>query len=565
MNYRILFLAFFFQFAIKSSYAQQWTDVGSADFSVGQAHFPSVAFNPTTGNPYVAYIDNHNASYPTVMMYNGSSWSLAGGSVVTTHAASHTCLAFDNQGNAYVAYLDGVTNNVVVMESGTTWSMVLNTPVSAGSSTGISLAIDGNGVPYVAYIDAANSNMATVKQYTSTGWSLVGSSPASSGAVTSVSLALYTSGGTTTPYLAYADVTSSLPVVKQYNGTSWVTLGSSPLSTSQASPIIKLSPTGVPYVAYTDASTTLNAASVQVYNTSSNTWSFVGNPRFTQGSAGDISFAINANSIPYIAFVDGANSNKTTVMTCTNRTNWINVGSPAFTPGAGWDPSLALDANGVPYIAYMDASPSNYQMTVEKMAATITPAGSTTFCLGGSLVLNANVTTGTSYQWYSSSPGDPTETFPIAGATNSSYTATTQASQIFVTETNYGFTASSPVITLTEVSYPYEPSITPAGTASFCTGGSMALNTTSSANYTYQWYNGSNAISGATAASYTATTVGSYTVAITNLNTCTVTTPATVVTVNSYPSATITSPSPLCDGSTVLNGQYWYRVNIPMV
>ena len=52
---------------------------------------------------------------------------------------------------------------------------------------------------------------------------------------------------------------------------------------------------------------------------------------------------------------------------------------------------------------------------------TASASGSTTLCNGGSVVLNANSGTALAWQWYESGN-------PIAGATASSYTATTTGS-----------------------------------------------------------------------------------------------------------------------------------------
>jgi hypothetical protein len=60
--------------------------------------------------------------------------------------------------------------------------------------------------------------------------------------------------------------------------------------------------------------------------------------------------------------------------------------------------------------------------------ATITAATSTTFCQGGSVVLNANTGTGLTYQWFNNASA-------ISGATSASYTATTSGSYT-VTVTN---------------------------------------------------------------------------------------------------------------------------------
>ena len=74
-------------------------------------------------------------------------------------------------------------------------------------------------------------------------------------------------------------------------------------------------------------------------------------------------------------------------------------------------------------------------------------------------------------------------------------------------------------------------SITPASTTTFCNGGSVVLNSNSSGSYTYSWFKNTVAL-GITTSSYTATTSGSYTVQVT-YGTCSTTSAATVVTVNS--------------------------------
>jgi hypothetical protein len=101
------------------------------------------------------------------------------------------------------------------------------------------------------------------------------------------------------------------------------------------------------------------------------------------------------------------------------------------------------------------------------------------------------------------------------------------------------------------------PVITPTGctalitspTTSFCTGGSVIL--TASAGSSYKWFNGTTQVG--TAATYTATTAGSYTVEVTNASGCKATSAAKVITVNTLPTATITSPTnSFCTGGSVV-------------
>jgi len=524
-----------------SLFAQQWADVGSADFSNVRAHFPSLVFNPASGLPYVAYVDEHNDYYPTVMAYNGTTWSLLGGVAVATHTSTLTCMAIDGNGIVYAAYLDGVSNTVVVMKytTATGWAP-LTGAVSAGSAAGIAIAVDGNGVAYIAYLDADNNSALTVKKYTGSAWAVVGGGPASPGAAGSFSLAVSTNGTGTTAYVAYIDetLTPATPQVKYSSGGCWTLLGanSNTISSYTASGLsLKLTANAVPYLSYTDGTTgvtPLNAATVQTYSAATGTWAVVGNPRFSPGAAGDMTLALSPGGIPYVAFVDVLNSDKTTVMAynATSAT-WVTVGNADFSPGAGWDPSIAISASGVPYVAYMDASTGTYQMTVEKAAAVITPASSVNLCSGGSMVLNANAGTGLTYQWYYNGTA-------IGGATAASYTASA-AGTYTVTETNYAFAVTS-LPTVVTVNPAPTAAISPAGPTEFNAGGSVVLNANTGTSLIYQWYKGGTVISGATTASYTATASGVYTVAVTNSYNCTTTSLGVPVTVLPVP---IVSPS----------------------
>jgi antitoxin (DNA-binding transcriptional repressor) of toxin-antitoxin stability system len=178
--------------------------------------------------------------------------------------------------------------------------------------------------------------------------------------------------------------------------------------------------------------------------------------------------------------------------------------------------------------------------------ATIIPAGPTTFCSGGSVVLNANTGTGLTYQWRMNGAN-------INGATNASYTANASGSYKVVITNGTSCTDSSTAITVTVNALPVA-TITPAGPTTFCSGGSLVLNANTGAGLTYQWrVNGTN-INGATNASYTANAAGNYKVVITNGTSCTDSSTAVIVTVNALPVATITpaGPTTFCTGGNVV-------------
>ena len=83
---------------------------------------------------------------------------------------------------------------------------------------------------------------------------------------------------------------------------------------------------------------------------------------------------------------------------------------------------------------------------------------------------------------------------------------------------------------------PPAATITATGATTVCSGTSVTLNANAGTGFTYIWKKDVTVISGATAASYAATTSGSYTVTVTS-GACAATSTATLVTVNTAPAA----------------------------
>ncbi|MCX6292038.1 MAG: T9SS type A sorting domain-containing protein [Bacteroidetes bacterium] len=180
------------------------------------------------------------------------------------------------------------------------------------------------------------------------------------------------------------------------------------------------------------------------------------------------------------------------------------------------------------------ATSASTTVTVNSNPATptITAGSSTTFCLGGSVILTSSAAI--SYLW---STGEATQAITVSTAGNYSVTVTNAS----------GCTATSAPTTVTVNSpAPATPTITASGTTTFCQGGSVTL--TSSTETSYLWS------TGATTQAITVTTVGSYSVTVTDASGCTATSAATTVIVNSNPSAPVIGTSGstvICTGSSV--------------
>eukprot|EP01136_Pigoraptor_vietnamica_P041936 Opistho-1_new@15509 len=120
---------------------------------------------------------------------------------------------------------------------------------------------------------------------------------------------------------------------------------------------------------------------------------------------------------------------------------------------------------------------------------------------------------------------------------------------------------------------PITPLVSTSGPTTFCTGNSILLS--SSAVNGNQWYKDGVVISGANNQTFNANSAGSYTVVVTDANTCSSLPSAPVViTVNPLPSApTISASGPVtfCSGNNVIlsssitNGNQWYKDGFAIV
>ena len=162
--------------------------------------------------------------------------------------------------------------------------------------------------------------------------------------------------------------------------------------------------------------------------------------------------------------------------------------------------------------------------------AIITANGGTTFCNGGHVTLSGNAGAGYSYQWFNNGSA-------IGGATNITYDATVAGS--YSVRIAAGTCQSTSTSITVSVTSPPVATIAAGGPLSFCSGANVQLNANTGSGLTYQWYNNTVAIAGATGTSYNASNSGSYTVKV-SIGSCNTNSTATVVTANPVPSNAVT-------------------------
>ena len=184
-------------------------------------------------------------------------------------------------------------------------------------------------------------------------------------------------------------------------------------------------------------------------------------------------------------------------------------------------------------------------VTVTPLPTSITAAGSTTFCQGGSVSLLAPVAPlnmSYTYQWNLNGTA-------ITGATSSTHIANAAGSYTVTITNNNGCTATSSAVVITVNALPTVNAIT--GTSALCVGATSALASTTTGG---TWSTSNNAIATVNASGVvTAISAGTATItySVTNSNGCT-NTSTQVVTINALPTvAAITGANSVCAGSTI--------------
>src|SRR5258706_214587 len=250
---------------------------------------------------------------------------------------------------------------------------------------------------------------------------------------------------------------------------------------------------------------------------------------------------------------------------CTNVSATTSGGIPPYT--YSWTPNIGTGpgpfqvcpmATTTYYVLVTDSSGNtasdSITVTVNPLPLVVSPANPV-YCAGGSAVLTMS---GALYYHWSPQAGLSNPNSPDSSQVTTSVQTTT-----IYTVTGYSAEGCSATISFTVTVNPNPVAvITPDGPTSFCEGGSVML--TASGGTSFLWSNNS------TSASITVNTSGTYTVTVTDNNTCNGSTSQTV-TVNPLPVAVISPGGPvlicsnnpaILSANTVPGYTYqWYQNN----
>ena len=472
----------------------------TGSFVSTSAGFDNITINNANG---VWYKDVFIVEYsPT----GNAVWAKSGGGGGNATEFSEG-IAIDTSGNMYITgYFAGDTSvfntTKLINQNWSTYDIFIAKmgppakPVSSFSVSGSTTTCAGN---VVAFMDqSANSP-------TSWSWSFSGGTPNTS--TLQNPTVTYNVAGTYDVTLIAANGGGSNTLTK----TNYITV--------KASPSIPIITPGGATTFCQGGSVTLAASSANSYlwNNGVTAQSIIvnstGNYSVTIDSANGCSAtsattAVTVNSLPNATITSGGTTTfcqgGSVTLTANSASSYLwsnNAVTQSITVTSGGNYTVTVtDNNGC------SATSAPTTVTVNSLPnATITSGGTTTFCQGGSVILTAN--SASSYSW-SNSATTPSITVTSAG----NYTVTVTG--------NNGCSATSPATAVTVNSNPITPVISQNG-----------LLLTSSSASGNQWYYNNTVITGAVYDTLTAVQNGSYTVIITDSNTCSSDT-SNVITIN---------------------------------
>lgn len=284
-----------------------WNNLGNLNGN-GDAGHIRLGFDSLT--PYVAYCNP--PSLVTVKKYNSGTWSQIGN--FPTNGVVNFGFDLDANDNPYIACQDvnNGSKGSCYAFNGAAWSQLGSAPYSGTNvSTCNDLVLNtSNGNVYVLWSNYSNGQVPVVSEWNGTSWSMLGGASLSSDPV-NYHQNIVIDQNTQQLYTAHARYSggSKFLDVYEFNGTSWVNIGSNVSNGVVDEPKMTIDDNGDLLVTFIDFN---YSSSVSAMRYSNGNWNYIGPSGFSNALSSDIAITAYQNT-PYVLYKDGAAANKATV------------------------------------------------------------------------------------------------------------------------------------------------------------------------------------------------------------------------------------------------------------
>lgn len=250
-----------------------WQNVGGVvgkSFGNRSNDVTDIAFD-SQGNLYIAYIENSGSKSVTLKKFVSGNWVNVGPTV--TSANTHAALSINSYGVIALAtgQLGTSSNPIVYINDGSGW---VASPVLGGNNVGyLDVCFDKLGAVYIGFTDATNiyeQGIPKVFKYTGTVWSGF-----NLGITSQSHFITLACDDNNTLYLSTNLITGTQPsLLRLLNGvSSWVNIGPNDnWNFNKKTNAMALDNDGVPYMAYTFLNASNNQARLKVAKYVGNTW-----------------------------------------------------------------------------------------------------------------------------------------------------------------------------------------------------------------------------------------------------------------------------------------------------
>lgn len=215
-----------------------WVQVGSAGFAGGTPYYLDMVTG-SDNTVYVSYVSNGNINVikNSVNATDAQSWEQVGGVAGVAPATSseqfRSAMTIDANNNIFIAYtsVSASGNKLNVKKyNGSVWAQVGAENFSDYRVHYVNIAANVSGVPYVVFSNFENSpnNGNTVMKFNGTSWVAVGTNPVSAGEAKG-NVIIFDNVGN--PVIAYADTSTGKTMVKRFVETAITPVQSVTLTT----------------------------------------------------------------------------------------------------------------------------------------------------------------------------------------------------------------------------------------------------------------------------------------------------------------------------------------------